>query len=424
MVAKKSRSTTFVGDYLFHSSDHRSAGPPPTLRVDLLHRPLPASFPEPTLLRAPAMAETLAKQSQRRSTRGSPVTCNRTSVGSTSTGAIAVGPGDYDVKIDTVGPQTLSQHKTMPAFSFGVGGPLCTTKNIQMSTERSRFPGPGNYPGAVVSSVGNQFLSTRKTLGQSNSFGTGIRDPTSPLRSAKDTVPGAANVVKPLIKSGPAPGDYGRGPESIGNQTLSQRPNQSVYSFGGTAGLRKRDRFKMDRVTVYGADSPGPAGYEGRIPSFGTQPYSNTRRVPAFAFGTRGKFGGNFKKPLKQKASMMPGPGKYILLSAIGKQKESMRPSSAMVKFGTSTRADMYAHINRSTPGPGAYPGFLNKEELFGRAPPAFGFGTQRKFQSKAVVMKDLKRVASSSRSSPRSISRRLINAKMRGHRTTPKTSK
>jgi hypothetical protein len=333
-------------------------------------------------------------------------------------GAMEVGPGEYDVRGDTCGPQTLSQRPTMPAYSFGVGGPsLVHRKYPKERAEVALFPGPGGYPGAVVSSVGQQFLSTRKTLGQSNSFGTGIRDPTSPLRSARDTVPGAANVVKPLIKSGPAPGDYGCGPESIGAQTLSQRPNQSVYSFGGNASgdLRRRDRFKTDRVVVFGSDSPGPAGYNGRIPSFGNQPYSNTRRVPAFGFGTRGKFGGNYKKPYKQKSAMMPGPGKYVLLSAIGVQKESMRPSSAMVKFGSSTRADMYAHINRSTPGPGAYPGFLNKEELFGPVSPSFGFGTQRKFQSKAVLIRDAKNVAVSRMSSPRSISRKLINARMGG---------
>ena len=115
-------------------------------------------------------------------------------------------------KIDTVGPQTLSPQDDACSL-FGVGGPALHHKKYPNEhREVALFPGPGNYPGAVVSSVGNQFLSTRKTLGQSNSFGTGIRDPTSPLRSAKDTVPGAANVVKPLIKSGPAPGDYGRGP--------------------------------------------------------------------------------------------------------------------------------------------------------------------------------------------------------------------
>lgn len=325
-----------------------------------------------------------------------------------------------DVRVDTVGPQILSQRKSMPAHAFAFGRPSTHFKKYPDETmEASMFPGPGQYSGAAVSSIGEQFLSTYKTLGQSNSFGTGIRDPMSPLRSAKDTVPGAANVIKPLIKSGPAPGDYGNGPESIGAQLLSHRKTLCSYTFGakGTR-TQKRDRFKMDREVVFGVDSPGPAGYDGRIPSFGHVPYSNTRRVPAFGFGTRGKFGGNFKKKPKDRRAMTPGPGKYVLLSAIGKQAESLRPSSAMIRIGTSTRADMYANINRTTPGPGAYPGFLGKEELFGPKAPSFGFGTQRKFRSKAVVLRDATRVRTSQ--SPRSISRRLINAKMGGSPARP----
>ena len=283
------------------------------------------------------------------------------------------------------------------------------------------FPGPGAYTGALVSSIGNQFLSTRTNVCHGNSFGTGIRNPNDPLRSPKDSVPGAANVIKAAIKGGAGPGEYGAGPESIGFQTLSHRKTLPTFSFGSTGTrIRKRDRFKQDRVTVYGTDSPGPAGYDGRIPSFGHVPYSNLRRSREARFGTSGKFGGNFRKKPRDKSVMTPGPGQYVLLSSVtrtGHQVESDRPSTAQAKFGTSTRADMYAseRDKMKLPGPGQYAGFIGKEELFGPKSPAFGFGTTRKFRSKRVIMKDstIRPRTSSPRAhrtdSPRSRARRLI---------------
>lgn len=48
----------------------------------------------------------------------------------------------------------------------------------------------------------------------------------------------------------------------------------------------------------------------------------------------------------------MQGPGAYSTLSGIGKQPVSTRPSSALVRFGTSSRD----HIRvDAIPGPGAY---------------------------------------------------------------------
>ena len=299
-----------------------------------------------------------------------------------------VGPGEYDINQHTVGPQTLSHRPSLPAYSFGFGGPsLAAKKYPDVHRDTAKFPGPGAYPKAIVPSVGRQAQSTRSNTFRF-SFGTGIRDPQSPLRSMADTVPGAANTIKPMIKMGAAPGDYGRGPESIGAQYLSPRKTLPSYTFGsdGTR-TKKRNRFKMDRVVHYGRDSPGPAEYKGVIPSVGRQVLSSKKKARTCAFGKAGKFrGGNFKKPTKDRRAMTPGPGKYVLLSAIGVQKESNRPTTATTRFGTAAK-DTHYNVDPHMPGPGAYSDFIGKEELFGPKSPRFGFGTTRKFRDKAVIM-------------------------------------
>jgi hypothetical protein len=113
----------------------------------------------------------------------------------------------------------LSQRPTLPAYSFGFGGPSPDVhKYPEEHFEAQMYPGPGKY-GTGHSSIGHQYSSKRSNP-PSCSFGTGIRDPHSPLRKASQTVPGAANTIKPHVDMGAAPGDYGAGPESIGFQTL------------------------------------------------------------------------------------------------------------------------------------------------------------------------------------------------------------
>ena len=128
-------------------------------------------------------------------------------------------PRPQDTHVHTIGPQTLSQRPTLPAYSFGFGGPsLDVHKYPEEHFEAQMYPGPGKY-GTGHSSKGHQYSSKRSNP-PSCSFGTGIRDPHSPLRKASQTVPGAANTIKPHVDMGAAPGDYGAGPESIGFQTL------------------------------------------------------------------------------------------------------------------------------------------------------------------------------------------------------------
>ena len=248
------------------------------------------------------------------------------------------------------------------------------------------YPGP-KY--SAHSSVGYQYSSKRSNTARF-SFGTGIRDPQSPLRGAYETVPGAANVIKPMINSGAGPGEYGAGPESIGFQTLSPRRTLPSYTFGSTGTrTKRRDRFKTDRVVDYGRDSPGPCQYDGRIAAFGRSILSSKRMAQSAKFGSRAKFGGgSFKRPAKDRRAMTPGPGKYVLLSAVGRQTESQRPNTASAKFGSASKETQY-DLDPFIPGPGQYSGSIGKEEMFGPKSPRFGFGTTRKFRSKAVVMKD-----------------------------------
>lgn len=294
-----------------------------------------------------------------------------------------------DINPHTVGAQTLSNRRTLPSYSFGFGGPSPDAKKYPDELiATAQYPGPGSYPKSVVASIGRQAQSTKSNTFQF-SFGTGIRDPQSPLRSMADTVPGAANTIKPVVNMGAAPGDYGRGPESIGKQYLSPRKTLPTYTFGSVGTRTKnRDRFKMDRITVFGEDSPGPAEYDGRIASVGKQVLSQKKMAISSSFGKAGKFnGGNYKKPAKDRRAMTPGPGKYVLLSAIGVQKESNRPTTCSPRFGTAAKDTRY-DIDPHMPGPAAYSGFIGKEELFGPKSPRFGFGTTRKFRDKAIIMK------------------------------------
>jgi hypothetical protein len=53
---------------------------------------------------------------------------------------------------------------------------------------------------------------------------------------------------------------------------------------------------------------------------------------------------------------VMQGPAAYnVVVTALGKQPVSTRPSSAYAHFGTSSRVDARAMAARGTPGPGAY---------------------------------------------------------------------
>ena len=74
---------------------------------------------------------------------------------------------------------------------------------------------------------------------------------------------------------------------------------------------------------------------------------SRRPNAPAFSMGhdAKGKLRGST-------ALDAPGPGAYTAPQGIGEQAVSTRPSSARVKFGTSTRDAMKPS---DTPGPASY---------------------------------------------------------------------
>lgn len=288
----------------------------------------------------------------------------------------------------------MSQRPNLPSWSFShSGGPsLEHQKYPKDHIEVALFPGPGAYGNVGSGCVGHQYESKRSNTAKF-SFGTGIRDPFSPLRSADQSVAGAANMIKPIKKGGAGPGEYGSGPSSIGFQTLSHRGTLSSYTFGSTSTrLKRRNRFKQDRVVHFGEDSPGPCQYDGRIAAFGRSILTNKRQAASAKFGTAGKFrGGSFKKPSTNRRAMTPGPGKYMLMSAIGPQTESQRPSTASARFSKQIKivgpGSFFNTGSADMPGPGKY-GMIPHGPGSPRSP-RFGFGSTRKFGHKRVIMRD-----------------------------------
>ena len=132
----------------------------------------------------------------------------------------------------------------------------------------------------------------------------------------------------------------------LSNPTVdgSHRGTLPSYTFGSTGSrVRQRDRFKQDRVTHYGDDSPGPCQYDGHrvLVAFGKSMLSGKREVGAAKFGTSNKHTlGSFKKPAQNHDPHYPGPGKYMLMSSIGKQTESQRPTQESTTFGKQMKID------------------------------------------------------------------------------------
>jgi hypothetical protein len=75
--------------------------------------------------------------------------------------------------------------------------------------------------------------------------------------------------------------------------------------------------------------------------AFGKSMLSGKREVGAAKFGTSNKHTlGSFKKPAQNHDPHYPGPGKYMLMSSIGKQTESQRPTPKSTTFGKQMKID------------------------------------------------------------------------------------
>ena len=297
-----------------------------------------------------------------------------------------VGPGQYPgANLSSFGNQIFSKDKNLQTYSFGL--PDNRSKNAKKHPESKPFltPGPGSYPNCLTPSIGAQSLSTRPGSARF-SFGTAARNAGSPLR--KFAVKGSHSPRSPrtqAISAASGPGAY-KPMEGIGQQVLSPRRTLPSYSFGPAAGASwKSLRFRKSKDAN---DTPGPGQYRRNDTSIGPQIYTDMRTAASYGFGT----GRRYPRP---KTSMpgyrpIPGPGAYANIpGSFGDQTLSKFRSLPRTKFGSSNRMDV-AKAAEQGPGPGAYNGRI---ESFGNSPfakksPSYGFGTLRRMRYNAVVMK------------------------------------
>ena len=153
----------------------------------------------------------------------------------------------------------------------------------------------------------------------------------------------------------PSPNAY-YNPEK--HTTLSRTFHSHIHS----PALTKFGSSSRDERHV--SDSPGPAQYEAsnldavraRTPSWGVGKSQREGRLLGADLPVRGAARGARLHclPLRAPSSPAPpqGPGAYSAPSGIGKQALSLRATSASMRFGSSSRADLRA---APVPGPGAY---------------------------------------------------------------------
>ena len=171
-------------------------------------------------------------------------------------------------------------------------------------------------PGTLPEEPGPNHYDATKMLTASRKFAN-----PSPVRYTKP------RPNKPFGNGVPGPASY-EFPDGLGKQPLSQY--KSPTSIKMTASKRK-SMFDVD------SDVPGPNAY-GML------------SLPSHGGGVQfGPLGGhtefNAPRPMRpsQQAAVeankrRPGPGAYNILSSVGKQVESSKPSPAQVSFGSSTR--------------------------------------------------------------------------------------
>ena len=300
-----------------------------------------------------------------------------------------VGPGEYPgACLSSIGKQNLSRHKSQVTYSFGLPENRSRNRTRGDPLERqikytSSLPGPGQYMGALTPSVGPQ-VDSRRPASARFSFGTASRDAGSPLRNYATRPHLSKNGDTAPTRPGAGPGAY-KPLEGLGTQVLSPRRTAASYSFGPSAGaswksLRFRDKKRDSSL-------PGPGQYKRNDGAIGPQIYTRTRTQPAFGFGT----GRRYPRPKTSLPGYRPnpGPGQYSLGGSFGEQVFSKFRTVGASKFGSSQRVDVAA-ATKNAPGPGRYDGRI---ESFGttmlkKNAPSFGFGTTRRMRYNAVVMK------------------------------------
>jgi hypothetical protein len=170
------------------------------------------------------------------------------------------GPGAYR-PMNGIGPQVLSPRRTLPSYSFGPSaGASWKSLRFRKNKDASDLPGPGQYV-RNDTSIGPQIYTDMRTSA-AYGFGTGRRYP-----RPKTSMPG----YRPI----PGPGAYSNIPGSFGDQTLSKFRSLPRTKFGSSQ--------RID-VAKAAAQGPGPGAYNGRIESFGSNPF--IKKSPSFGFGT------------------------------------------------------------------------------------------------------------------------------------------
>lgn len=186
----------------------------------------------------------------------------------------------------------------------------------------------------------------------------------------------AAYYAKMTCGLSPGPAVYDS-KTAMGRQISSTKKSAGQVSFGSA----RRD-------IKYGANKTPAADKYTQLGSFGKQPTDKQRTAPAFGFGTdlqRPK-----PVPLGQRSS--PGPGAYSMVSSVGRQVISSKPSSKIAKFGSSSRDDLYMKSETPAPNANSLPSAMGKQPLSTRRSPATcGFGTsiQRPMASGADKLRD-----------------------------------
>jgi len=216
------------------------------------------------------------------------------------------------------------------------------------------------------SGFGSQPFST-KNSNPSFGFGSSIREQADKQYLSKDH----AKVM---------PGNNSQGPiykvtTCLGPQSDSKVESMPLYSFGTEARLPKRDMNA----------APGPGAYK-IAGSLAKQPLSNKQTAENAVFG-------NSTRDQQDKVYMegegadkaffgleSPGPGTYVVVGAIGRQKLSTKESAPTFKLGTSQRFNYdFVKRARDTPGAGQYPinGAVGKQPFSTKKTlPAYRFGT------------------------------------------------
>jgi len=232
----------------------------------------------------------------------------------------------------SLGSQQLSQMRTSEQYRFGTQRRL---KNI----EKSRLPGPGQYP--TKSSLSVQVESTKPSASNPG-FGSSTRD------SEKKVFLSREHEKSQFGSYSPGPATY-KQYASVGKQVPSTKASLPTWKFGSEG------RFMYDYVKRASA-LPGAGQYEVKS-GVGKQSDSKKSSTPQFGFGSCERVGREkmFISADHEKSMYgvnSPGPGSANPESSLSKQWSSKHPTGPSWGFGTSSR---FKYNHQSTPAPGQY---------------------------------------------------------------------